>query len=128
MTNVVLFIRTLVFVLVFVSIYQAVYFFVRGPRIVLLSVLAPRVVVFCVRAPRIVFLSSTRREVCFFSLEILSCASLRQAPWAVLFFVRGVDMSLFILNSALRPEYLYLFSLFEYGQKDLLFPKWAKVL
>ena len=33
------------------------------------------------RAPQVVLFSRTRRDFCYFSWEILSCASLRQAPY-----------------------------------------------
>ena len=46
--------------------------FVRAPRLLVL---------FFDRAPQVVLFSRTRRDFCYFSWEILSCASLRQAPY-----------------------------------------------
>ena len=48
-----------------------------------------RVVLFFVRVPRVVFFFVRDFELCYFSPEILSCASLRAAPGAVLFFVQA---------------------------------------
>ena len=71
------------------------------------------------------FFSSGRSELCFFSSEVFNCVSLRQVPWTVRFFVRGVDLISCYPNQSVSKsshrEYMYVGAPYPYNNWVLSF-------